>query len=234
MNCASSEPKLHVCCPPKYAQRNKYNVHYLNLRIERRVLPISAASWRSGRAPALRLQICRAALPRTTPSGRHAFITGSIDCDKSCNLFLDVKSLFKFFSFFYSVSLSFFGHAEQAPPCINLISPSQAIFLLSAFVFSSFFFKYIFLSLSLSLSLSLLREYGNNFHGIALSRNGESVPATERAFPVTRATLHKLGIDGGPRLVFFARQKANSGAKPYSVNEEGGGVSGGCLILSFC
>lgn len=59
-------------------------------------------------------------------------------------------------------------------------------------------------------------SYGDNFHGIALVRNGAKVESTSVAFPRTLGILEEHDICGGNRLVFFARQKANSGISPHS------------------
>lgn len=59
-------------------------------------------------------------------------------------------------------------------------------------------------------------SYGESFNGIALIRNGEKMSHISPSFPRTLSLLDEHGIAGGNRLVFFARQKAESGIPPHS------------------
>ena len=59
-------------------------------------------------------------------------------------------------------------------------------------------------------------SYGDDFHGVALVRNGEGVEATANLFPRTLALLRAHGVAGGNRLVFFSRQRGHSGIPPHS------------------
>ena len=58
--------------------------------------------------------------------------------------------------------------------------------------------------------------YGDSYSGIALARRGELLPEAEQEFPETTALLTALGIDGGNRLVHFARQAPFSGVESHS------------------
>jgi hypothetical protein len=59
-------------------------------------------------------------------------------------------------------------------------------------------------------------HYGDSFNGVALVRRGRPTAAAGAHFPRTMALLGRHGLGGANRLVFFARQRPNSGIPPHS------------------